>query len=269
MALLKDWYRGLLRFLPKSVQLQFEPKEHIKNFPTLAYYTKEEQKKLEKMLGSRIRNISHFEQALTHRSYLSVAKQSSIKAESNERLEFLGDSVISIVVSDYLFNFYPNLPEGELTKMRARLVNKHTLALVAQNIGLQRFLKISYATEKNFAQAGENIISDAFEALVAAIYFDLGIEKTITFLYKHLLPFAEFEYIMADSNYKSILMELVQKDEKKPPTYQVLMESGPDHDKFYTIAVLVDEVVIGTGTGKNKKDAEQAAAKNAIDAMKK
>ena len=172
---IKDWYRGLLRFIPKTMLEQFKTKNQAKNFPQLGFFDKQQQKLLEKMIGARINNIAYFEQAFTHRSFLSVLKTNHIEAESNERLEFLGDSVLGLIVSDYLFNFFPDVKEGELTKIRARLVNKHSLALAARNVGLQQFLKISFGTEKNFEKAGETIIADAFEALVAAIYIDLGI----------------------------------------------------------------------------------------------
>ena len=300
--IIKDWYRGLLRFLPKAMLEQFKIKNQEKKFPQLDFFDKSQKKLLEKMIGSRINNIAYFEQALTHRSYLSVLttssqmavnyslsarisktnsdinhevelpkevqqvknSQSAVAVESNERLEFLGDSVLGLIVSDYLFNFFPNVQEGELTKMRARLVNKHTLALAAKNVGLQQFIKISFGTEKNFEKAGETIIADAFEALVAAIYIDLGIEKAVAFLYKNLLPLLELDNIKADTNYKSKLLEFVQSTGKKHPIYNVIMATGPDHDKEYTIGVFVEEILLGTGIGKSKKDAEQNAAKDAM-----
>jgi ribonuclease-3 len=157
------------------------------------------------------------------------------------------------------------MDEGDLTKMRARLVNKHALAMVSKNIGLQQFLKISFGTEKNFDKAGETIIADAFEALVAAIYFDAGIDKAVAFIYKNVLPLLQLDIFISDTNYKSKLLEFVQKVGKKPPIYNVLLASGPDHDREYTMGVFVDDVLIGSGKGKNKKEAEQNAANNALD----
>lgn len=262
---IKNWYRGLLRFLPKSMHHKLKEEEQAQKFPNLEYFNKDTKKQLELMIGAKINNIAHYEQALTHRSYLSVINANFPNAESNERLEFLGDSVLGLVVTDYIFNFFPDIQEGELTKIRAKLVNKHSIALVAKNIGLQKFLKISFGTEKNFDKGGESIIADAFEALVAAIYIDKGIEKTVAFIYKNVLPLLELDNIMTDTNYKSKLLELVQTTAKKPPMYSVIMETGPDHDKEYTVGVFANEQLIGTGIGKNKKEAEQNAAKNAID----
>ena len=243
---------------------QFKIKNQATEFSQLDFFDKNQKKLLEKIIGTRINNIAYFERAFTHRSYIAVLKANDIEVDSNERLEFLGDSVLGLIVSDYLYNFFPDVQEGELTKMRARLVNKHTLALVAKNIGLQQFVKISFGTEKNFEKAGETIIADTFEALIAAIYIDSGIEKAVSFLYKNLLPLLELNNIMSDTNYKSKLLEFVQSSGKKHPTYSVLVATGPDHDKEYTIGVFVEEILIGTGIGKNKKDAEQSAAKDAM-----
>jgi ribonuclease-3 len=266
---LKDWYRGLLRFIPKSLHERLNLTDHSMNYPQLNFFDKTQQRQIEKMVGCHINNIAHYEQALTHRSYLQVLRGMNVYAMSNERLEFLGDSVVGLIVSDYLFNFFPNINEGELTKMRAKLVNKHTLAYVAKNIDLQHFLRISFGTEKNFDKGGETIIADAFEALVAAIYVDSGIEKTIAFLYNHLIPLLDMEAIMSDTNYKSALLEIAQKNGKHPPTYEVIQAIGPDHDKHYTIGVLIDGLLVGTGQGNNKKNAEQAAAKNALENLHK
>lgn len=262
---LKDWYRGLLRFLPQAMLEKFNVVDHKKNFPELNYFDKESKKQLEKLIGTRIKDISYYEQAFTHRSYLAVLKAENITGYSNERLEFLGDSVLGLIITDHLFNFFPDIWEGDLTKIRSRLVNRHTLAFVAQKIGLHQFLKISFGTEKNFEKAGETIIADTFEALIAAIYFDAGIEKVVSFLYKTLVPLIEIENFMVDNNYKSKLLEYIQSIGKQPPTYKVLTATGPDHDKTYNVGVYMDDLLIGTGTGKNKKDAEQKAAQDALE----
>jgi ribonuclease III len=261
---MKDWYKGLLRFLPKSILEQFKLKDDSKNFPNLGYFDSDMEKKLENMIGTRINNIAYYEQALTHRSYIAVMKEEFPNIHSNERLEFLGDSVLGLVITDYLFNYYFELPEGELTKLRQKLVNKHTLANVGKNIELQQFLKISFGTERNFDKGGDTIIADAVEALIAAIYIDSGIEKTIAFIYKNIIQLLESDSVMFDSNYKSRLLELVQSNGHRHPIYRVLIENGPDHNKEYTIGVFVGDMLLGTGTGKNKKDAEQNSAKDAI-----
>lgn len=262
----KDWYRGLLRFLPKSMLGKFNLIDHKKNFPLLGLFDADTKKQLEKLIGTRIRDISYYEQAFTHSSYLNVLKtERDIIAYSNERLEFLGDSVLGLIITDHLFNFFPDIKEGDLTKIRSRLINKHTLAYVANKIGLQQFLRISFGTQKNFDKAGETIIANTFEALVAAIYFDSGIEKVVSFLYKTLIPLTGLDDFMFDSNYKSRLLEIIQSKSKYPPTYKVIDEKGPDHDKIYNIGVYFNDVLLGTGLGKNKKDAEQEAARNALD----
>ncbi len=265
----KDWYRGLLRFLPKSMTGKFNLIDHKKNFPILNLYDNDTKKQLEKLIGTRISDISYYEQAFTHRSFVNVLKsEKNIIAYSNERLEFLGDSVLQLIITDHLFNFFPDIKEGDLTKIRSRLVNKHTLAYVANKIGLQQFLRISFGTEKNFDKAGETIIADAFEALIAAIYFDSGIEKAVSFLYQTLIPLIGSDDFMFDSNYKSKLLEKIQSEAKYPPTYKVISAKGPDHDKTYTVGVYSNDILLGTGLGKNKKDAEQEAAKNALDSYR-
>ena len=261
----KDWYRGLLRFLPKAVLTKFNVVAHKKNFPELNFFEKKTIKQLEKVIGTRITDISYYEQAFLHRSYLNVLKSDrNIDTISNERLEFLGDSVLGLIVTDYLFNFFPDIKEGDLTKIRSRLVNKHTLAFVANKIGLYQFIKVSFGIEKNFEKAGETIVANAFEALIAAIYFDAGIEKAVSFLYQHLIPLIEIDDFMFDNNYKSKILELIQSKGKQPPIYKVISAVGPDHDKIYTIGVYVDDLLIGMGVGKNKKDAEQNAANDAL-----
>ncbi|MDR0927446.1 MAG: ribonuclease III [Ignavibacteria bacterium] len=261
----KDWYRGLLRFLPKSMLKQFSIDEHSKNFPELNFFDKTTRKQLEQLIGTRINNIAHFEQAMTHRSFQQVLKPAGIEATSNERLEFLGDSVIGLIISDYLFNFFPSADEGQLTKMRSQLVNRNALANVAKQIGLKQFIRISNAAAREFDKSGDTIISDAFEALIAAIYFDSGIEKAVAFTYRTVIPLLEQNDAMADNNYKSQLLELAQGKHKQPPKYNVISENGPPHAKIFTVGVYSNDVLIGSGDGKNKKEAEQNAAKNAVE----
>ena len=130
---------------------------------------------------------------------------------------------------------------------------------------MHKFIKISFGTEKNFEKAGEGIASDAFESLVAAIYFDAGIEKAVTFLYDNLIPLIGMDDFMLDNNYKSKLLEQIQSKGKRPPIYSVISTEGPDHDKIYKVGVYTNDSLLGTGLGKNKKDAEQQAAKNALE----
>ncbi|MCL2039064.1 MAG: ribonuclease III [Bacteroidetes bacterium] len=262
----KDWYRGLLRFLPKSMTGKFNLIDHKKHFPRLGFFDSDAKKQLEKLIGTRITDISYYEQAFTHSSYLSILKtEKKVVGYSNERLEFLGDAVLGLIIADHLFNFFPNTKEGELTKIRSRLVNKHTLAYVANKIGLQQFLRISFGTQKNFDKAGESLIANTFEALIAAIYFDAGIEKAVSFLYKTLIPLTELDDFMFDNNYKGKLSEITQAKSKCLPTYKVISAEGPDHNITYNVGVYFNDILLGTGLGKTKKDAEQEASKNALN----
>ncbi len=242
---------------------QLKSRDNSQNFPQMDFFDANIKKEIEKLFQIRISNIAIFEQAFTHRSYLSVIKDKG-KFFSNERLEFLGDSVLGLIISDYLFNFFPNQPEGELTTIRSRIVNKHSLAMAADRLNIKKYIKFSFSAEKLFEKNSESILADTLEAIIAAIYVDAGIEKTVAFIYNHLLPMFSSDILLSDSNYKSQLLEILQSNCKKAPTYQVLFESGPDHDKSYSVGAFVGDILIGTGEGKRKKDAEQAAAHDAI-----
>ncbi len=194
--------------------------------------------------------------ALSHSSYANEHKK-----ESNERLEFLGDSILSIIVSEYLFSRYPDVDEGELTKMRASLVCEKSLAGFAEEIGLSNMLLLG----KGELQAGGNkrpsIISDAFEAVLAAIYLDGGMEEAKKFV----LRFISKQHIGGSfKDYKTVLQEVIQKNPEEQLTYCLVAESGPEHDKQFTVEVHLNSNVIGKGVGHSKKNAEQMAAKEAL-----
>ncbi len=234
-----------------------------KRFPEVGFLSGEVLKQFEKLLGFSIVHKGVFEEALTHRSYTSVAD--SIGMNSNERLEFLGDAILDLIIAEYLFfNKYAG-SEGTLTKLRSRLVNKHSLALCGQKLNIEQFLRISHNAAKTIKSGNETILADAMEAVIAAIFIDSGLNKVREFILKKMLPLMITESLLDDNNYKSRLMELVQSQGKKTPEYSVLSEEGQPHDKFFTIGVFVDGTIMGIGQGKNKKDAEQFAAKNALD----
>lgn len=229
----------------------------------MGYLTAEKKSELEDMLNIQINSTEIFEQALLHRSYLQVLNNDRVL--SNERLEFLGDAVLGMVVADYLFSLHSHVPEGELTKMRSWLVNATSLTICARKLGLEKFIMMSYSAEKSVEQGCNSILSDTVEALIGAIYLDSGLDAAKNFIINSLLPIQMNNSVMQDTNYKSILLESVQAEGKESPRYIVLDEIGPDHDKTFTIGVYIDNQLTATGSGKNKKQAEQSAAQKAIE----
>ncbi len=256
-------YNGLLRFTPlKHIKFKSNRKG---NFPSVGFLNDERKQDLEETLGLTIINKEYFEQALTHRSYIQCLPNGQ-EFFSNERLEFLGDSVLGMVVADYLFSMHTNLLEGKLTKMRSWLVNKRSLALCARKLHLDEFLMLSFSAEKSMKQGSESILEDTLEAIIAAIYLDSGLDNARNFIVNSMLPIMMSNSMMVDKNYKSNLLERVQAEGNPFPEYSVLEEHGPDHDKEFTVGVYLNDKMIGKGWGKSKKQAEQDAAKNALQA---
>jgi ribonuclease-3 len=256
-------YNGFLRFTSlKNIKFKSN-RQGI--FPSVGFLSDDKKLALEEALGLTIINTEYFEQALTHRSYLQCIPEGNDYL-SNERLEFLGDSVLGMIVAEYLFTMHTSSLEGKLSKMRSWLVNKRSLALCAQKLGLDEFLMMSYSAEKSLRQGSESILEDTLEAVIAAIYLDSGLENARNFIVNSMLPIMMSNSVMVDKNYKSILLERVQAEGKLSPEYAVLEESGPDHDKEFIVAVYVNDKLLGKGWGKSKKQAEQAAAQNAIEA---
>jgi ribonuclease-3 len=204
------------------------------------------------------KNEKLLKEALSHSSYVNEKKSGNC----NERLEFLGDSILSLVVARYLFLNNPNLPEGKLTKMRAALVCEKTLAKFANEIDLGGELLLGKGEEHGNGRARPSILADAFEALIAAIYLDSGYKNAEKFI----LSFVKNEKVDI-SDYKSLLQEVVQRNPEEKVDYFVIGEKGPDHNKIFTVEVRLNSNVIGTGTGKTKKEAEQQAAKEALILM--
>ena len=257
--LIQQLYKGIFG----SSLTENEKSNHESIFPVIGFLDLENKKKLEKYLRHKIKNIAYFEQALIHRSYLSVI--GTEKYLSNERLEFLGDSILGMIVAEYLFSLHSKELEGELTKMRAKLVNRNALTKVARAIKLDEFIMLSFSARKALEAGNDSILADTVEAIIAAIYLDSGIKTAKIFVIKVILPILMDEFLMKhDSNFKSILLETVQAEGKKAPYYSVIEQSGPDHDKLFTIGAYVEGDLIGTGQGKSKKEAEQDAAHNAL-----
>ena len=209
-------------------------------------------------------NKSYILEALTHSSYSNENKDYKF----NERLEFLGDSVLSIVISDYLFKKEKNLPEGELTKLRANIVCEESLSEVAAQINLGEFLLLGKGEEATGGRERISILADALEAVIAAIYLDGGLEEAKRFIFEYM------EQIIENSikgkifrDYKTYLQEILQSKGEQNIWYKLIEEKGPDHNKRFVMEVGVNDEVLGVGEGKSKKDAEQVAAKNALKAQ--
>jgi ribonuclease III len=205
--------------------------------------------------------------ALVHRSYLNELDLDSdeVALESNERLEFLGDAVLGMVTAEFLFENFPDLPEGELTSYRTALVRTETLANWARQFHLDQHLYLGRGELINEGQVRERILAGAFEAVVAAIYLDLGLDTCRTFLQRLLEADAETIISVGQvTNYKGRLQELIQERERLTPSYRTLTVSGPAHDRRFEVEVLVGDQRIGVGSGSSKRTAQQEAARNAL-----
>ena len=220
---------------------------------------------LEKKIGYNFKNKELLREALTHSSYANERKALHIKY--NERLEFLGDAVLSIVVSDYIFKNCPELPEGELTKLRASLVCEKSLFEFAKKLDLGSYLILSRGERNNGGADRPSILSDAFEALIAAIYIDGGIEPASIHILNFIIPAIKNSKKKKVKDYKTTLQEIVQKNPGERLEYVLIGESGPDHNKHFVVEVHLNSNVIGKGGGKSKKEAEQQAAREALELM--
>ncbi len=218
---------------------------------------------LEERIGYCFSDKQLLQEALRHSSYANEGK----KKQSNERLEFLGDSILSIIVAQHLFTHYTHLPEGELTKLRASLVCEKSLHGFALQFGLNEFLLLGKGEELTGGRQRPSIIADAFEALLAAIYLDGGMEQAtrfvLSFIPAHLSP----QQAKGLSDYKTTLQEIIQQNREEKVEYVLVGESGPDHNKTFEVEVHLNSNVIGKGCGKSKKQAEQFAAKEALELM--
>jgi len=220
---------------------------------------------LEEIIGYKFKDKSLLELALTHSSYSNDQKKG--KMHNNERLEFLGDAVLELTSSEVLFHEYREKTEGELTRLRASLVCEPTLADCAREIHLGDYLLLSHGEDRTGGRNRDSVISDAFEALIGAIYLDGGYNSSKTFIKKYVLNDIENKQLFFDS--KTILQELLQKDYKERVEYVLTREYGPDHDKHFAVDAVFRHRVIGSGEGTTKKRAEQQAAYEAILKIRK
>ncbi|MEK7607328.1 MAG: ribonuclease III [Patescibacteria group bacterium] len=221
--------------------------------------------KFEEQADVKFKDKTLLKQAFTHRSYINENKNS--KLEHNERLEFLGDAVLELVVTDFLYKKYPTKPEGELTTYRSALVNSTTLAEVASNLNMNDFLLLSKGESKDTGRARQFILANTFESVVGAIYLDQGYNVAKKFIEKNIFIFAD--KMIAQGNLvdtKSLFQEKSQEKTGITPSYKLIRDSGPDHDKLFTVGVYINRDQIATGEGKSKQEAEQNAALRALEA---
>ena len=223
-------------------------------------------KDLEAAIGYRFKNISLLQNALTHSSYANERWHNSLL--SNERLEFLGDAILGMTVAKYLYQNFPDRPEGELTRMRADMVCEQTLAKVAAKIELGRHLMLGNGEEQGGGRNRNSILADAVESVIAACFLDGGMEAAQQFIDRFILVEVPVRR-MHNADYKTALQELVQQKKNQVLSYALIGESGPDHDKKFDVEVKLNGTVVGTGSGSSKKRAEQDAARVALEKLSK
>jgi len=218
----------------------------------------------EKNTGVKFSDKGLLRQAFVHRSYINENKDSGFG--HNERLEFLGDAVLELVITDYLFKKYPEKTEGDMTSYRSALVNATTCAAVATKLGMNDFLILSKGEAKDTGRARQYILANTLEAVIGAIYVDQGYNAAKDFIYTHISPL--IETILSEGTWidsKSLFQEKAQEIVELTPQYKTVKESGPDHDKHFTVGVFIGSKMVATGEGKSKQDAEQEAAKKALE----
>jgi ribonuclease-3 len=207
----------------------------------------------------------YFENAFIHRSYLNETRE---KIESNERLEFLGDSILSFTVSDHLYRTYPDYNEGILTNLRSLVVNTKSLAQSARDLEFGKYLKLSRGEEESKGRENESLLANSFEAFLGALYMDQGIDAAKEFVHDTIVPKIDgYVQNKAFKDPKSMLQEYVQAQKNNSPVYKVTHEEGPAHAKWFTIGVFVNDLQVGEGSGKSKQEAEESAAKLALEKL--
>jgi len=222
---------------------------------------------LQKNIGVQFTNLDLLKAAFVHRSYLNEKR---MVKESNERLEFLGDAILSFVTSNFLYTTYPDYPEGTLTNIRSSLVKTQSLSDSARELKLGELLFLSRGEEDSGGRTNSSLLADTFEALLGAIFLDQGVGRAKKFLEEHLfLKASDIVKNKSYIDYKSLLQEIIQSESRISPTYRVTKSEGPDHAKTFWVEAKADAKVLGVGMGKSKQEAESAAAVNALAAMGK
>lgn len=221
---------------------------------------------VESRIGYAFQNKKLLQQAFTHRSYYNEHRDQI--DDHNERLEFLGDSILGLLISDYLYHHLPSQAEGELSRLRAHLVEAGSCARLLQQLELGDFVQLGRGERMNEGRGRETILADLFEALLGAVYLDGGMEAAQKFFWGHFKQEIEKNLAHPARNWKAELQDYSQKKYQRPPIYKVVREEGPDHSKMFVVAAHIDDKEMGQGTGSSKKEAEQAAAQDAIEKLK-
>jgi ribonuclease III len=227
----------------------------IKNLPSI-----------EKKIGYQFSNKAHLIEAFTHSSFVNEYKEKVLP--HNERLEFLGDSVLNLFISEYLFSITPHLQEGELSFLKSFLVSSVTCLEYLELLKLEKYLIVGKGELIEGAKRKNALYADLFEAILGALFLDGGLEAAKSFFFRHFTPLVEMKIRNPEYNFKTLLQEHLQKIKQSPPEYRILQESGPDHNKSFVVGVFIDEVLYGQGSGHTKKEAEQNAAKEAHQKLK-
>jgi ribonuclease III len=218
---------------------------------------------IEGLLDMRVRNVAYYQQALLHKSAVKIYNAS----QSYERLEFIGDSVLNLIVAKDLFDKYPNEDEGFMTKLRTRIVSGKCLASIAGKMGLQNHIRMNEKAMRQKWNENKRILEDTLEALIGAIYLDMGLYYARSFVSRQLELHVNEEYVMMDTNYKDMLMRYTQTNGVELPVYQLYEEDGPNHNKMFVMNVYINGNLLGEGRANNKKQAEQNAAMKALQCL--
>ncbi|MDC7126149.1 MAG: ribonuclease III [Spirochaetales bacterium] len=243
------------------------PKIPALKTPSVDAARKKELQIFEKHAGIRFRKLEFLNLAFSHRSF---SNETASDIDNNEKLEFLGDSVLGLVVSDYLFRIMSERPEGELARIKSFVVSEDSLAAIAKNIKVDNYILIGKGEEYSGGREKKAILADCMEAIFGAYYLDSGFKNAQSFILKYLVP--EIEKVLANKHrkdYKTLLQEYVQKKYKSYPKYNLVKKTGPDHDRTFWIEVAIKDMTFGPGTGKNKKEAEQKVAGIAYETLTK
>lgn len=219
---------------------------------------------LQYKIGYEYKDIELLKNAMTHSSYCNENKQGKKRPFDNERLEFLGDSVLSVIVSDYIYKHYGDLDEGNMTKTRASTVCEGSLYILASNLDLGSYMMFGHGEASTQGRLRKSILADAFEALLASIYLDGGFEEARAFLLPRIVPIIDKAAKGWDTDYKSRLQKLVQQTPEEVLEYRLVSEEGPPHDRIFTFEVYLNSNLLGDGEGRTKREAEQQAAKKAL-----
>lgn len=217
---------------------------------------------IEKSLGITFSNRSHLIRAFVHSSFINEYKELSLK--HNERLEFLGDSVLNLIITEYLFKNFPDISEGELSSLRSQIVSAPSCTEFVKKLDVKQYVLVGRGEQLNATRSKTSILADLFEAILGAIYLDGGLESARKFFLGHFEEMVQLMIQKPPENFKALLQERLQKAKRQIPRYEVLGEIGPDHEKLFKVGVYINNELIGEGIGTSKKEAEQLAAKAAL-----